>query len=177
MRDDILEGTVLLPESARNHAKLNESELAIKSKSAFVCPDDGIELQDAESEFSCPTHGVADKRFPDMMPSPFRGHGITGIADMSASSDVVRMQNIESGDFSGFFVPDKSCKRLHGKERIAGFCSKLILLGEGYAVADDLVPNREADFDVFGRIWYCLKVHLKIFLRGLSSYLLRHSFP
>lgn len=71
MRNDVLEGTVLLPESIWNHAKLNESELAIKSKSTFVCPDNGIELQDAESAFFCPTHGVADKCFPDVVSSPF----------------------------------------------------------------------------------------------------------
>jgi len=71
MRDDIFERSVFLPESAWDHAQLNEAELAIKSKSAFVCPDNGIELQDAESAFFCPAHGVADKRFPDMMSSPF----------------------------------------------------------------------------------------------------------
>ena len=70
MRDDVLKGTVLLPESAWDYAKLNESELAIQCKSAFVCPDDGIELQDAESEFFCPTYGVADKCFPDVASSP-----------------------------------------------------------------------------------------------------------
>jgi hypothetical protein len=149
MWNDILECSVLLSESAWDHAKLNESELAIKSKSAFVCPDDGIELQDAESAFFCPAHGVADKRFPDMMPSPVRYNGIAGVADMPASPDVVRMQDIKPGDLSGFFVSGKSCKGLHGKERMTSFRIKLILLGEGNAVADDLVPNREACLNVF----------------------------
>ena len=71
MRDDIFEHSVLLSESAWDHAQLNKSELAIKSKCAFVCPDNGIELQDAESAFFCPTHGVADKCFPDVVSSPF----------------------------------------------------------------------------------------------------------
>ena len=70
MRDDVLEGSVFLPESVWDHAQLYESELAIKSKSAFVCPDDGIELQNPESEFFCPTHGVSDKCFPDVVSSP-----------------------------------------------------------------------------------------------------------
>ena len=159
MRNDILEGTVLLPESAWDHAQLNEAELAIKSKSAFIRPDDGVELQDAESKFFCTIYGVADKCLSGVMPSPFRCNGITGVADMSATPDVVRMQDIKSGDFSGFFVPGKPCKSLHGKERMTGFHSELILLGEGYAVADNLVPNREARFDVFRRVWYNLKRH------------------
>jgi len=150
MRDDILECSVLLPESARNHAKLNESKLAVQRKSAFVRSDNGVELQNTESAFFGPTYGIADKCFPDMMSSPFRSNGITGVADMPAAPDVVRMKDIEPGDLFGFFVPGKPGERLHGKERMTGFRSKLILLGEGYAIADDLVPNREAGFNVFG---------------------------
>ena len=47
------------------------------------------------------------------------------------------------------------------EECMTGFRIKLILLGEGYAVADDLVPNREAGINVFRRILYNLKAHLK----------------
>jgi hypothetical protein len=60
------------------------------------------------------------------------------------------MQDIKSGDLSGFFVPGKPGEGLHGKERIAGFRRELILLGECNALADDLVPDREARVNVFG---------------------------
>ena len=71
MRDDILECSVLLPESTRDYSQSNKAELAIQCKSAFVCSDNSVELKDAESESFCPTHGVADKRLPNVMPSPF----------------------------------------------------------------------------------------------------------
>ena len=176
MRDDIFKCPVLLAEPTGDYAQLNKAEFPIQRKSAFVCPDNGIELQNAEPAFFSLHNGMANKRFPDVTPSPFRSNGITGVADMSATSNIVRMQNIESGNLSGFFVPGKPRERLHGKESMTGFRIKLVLLGEGNAIANNLVPNREASLNMFGRIGYYQKAHLKISLRSLSSNSLRHSF-
>jgi len=81
---------------------------------------------------------------------------------MPATPNVVRMQDIESGDLSSLFVSGKPGKRLHGKERIAGFRIKLVLLGEGNTVADYLIPNREAYLNVFGRVGYDFERHSQL---------------
>ena len=176
MRDDIFERSVLLPEPAGHYSQLNKAEFPIQRKSPFVCPDNGIELQNAEPAFFSLHNGMANKCFPDVMSSPFRGNGITGVADMPATPDIVRMQDIKSDYLSGFFVPRKSGEGLRGKERMSGLSREFILLGKSNAVTDDFVPNREASLNMFGRIGYYQKAHLKISLRSLSSNSLRHSF-
>ena len=49
MRDNILVFAVLVQKSARNHAKLCESQLFVQRKCALVALDDCVELQHAES--------------------------------------------------------------------------------------------------------------------------------
>lgn len=160
MRDDIFKCPVLLAEPTGDYAQLNKAEFPIQRKSAFVCPDNGIELQNTESAFFSLIDGMANKRFPDMMPSPFRSNGITGVADMSATSDIIWMQDIKPDYLSGFFVPCKTCEGLRGKECMTGLRREFILLGKSNATTDDLVPNREAWFNVFRRVCYYLKVHI-----------------
>ena len=150
MRDDIFERSVLLPEPAGNYSQPNKAEFPIQRKSSFVCPDNGIELQNAEPAFFSLHNGMANKCFPDVMPSPFRSNGITGVADMSATSNIVRMQNIESGNLSGFFVPGKPRECLHGKECMTGVRREFIFLRESNAVTNDLIPNREAIINIIG---------------------------
>ena len=160
MRDDIFKCPVLLAEPTGDYAQLNKAEFPIQRKSAFVCPDNGIELQNTESAFFSLIDGMANKRFPDMMPSPFRSNGITGVADMSATPDIIWMQDIKSDYLSGFFVPRKACEGLRGKECMTGHRREFILLGKSNATTDDLVPNREAWLNVFRRVCYYLKVHI-----------------
>ena len=71
MRDDILECSVLLPKSTRDYAQSNKTELAIQCKSAFIRPDDGVELQNTESALLSLIDGMADKCFSNVMSSPF----------------------------------------------------------------------------------------------------------
>lgn len=82
------------------------------------------------------------KHLSDVVATTFRGNGIAGIANMPASPDIVRMQNIKADNLSGFPVLGQSGERLRRKERMAGFCSKLFLLEKGYPVPNNIVPRK-----------------------------------
>ena len=91
---------------------MDKSEFLVQGKSAFVRSDNSIELQNAEPAFLPLGQGMAHEHLPDVVPTPFPGDGIAGVANMTASPDIVRMQDIKADDLPGFFVLSQSGKRL-----------------------------------------------------------------
>ena len=86
--------------------------------------------------------------------------GVAGIADVSASSDVIRMQDIEAAYFS--IVGDGcSAVGLGSEECFSALSGQEIFLGEGDAVFHHFVP----DTDHVGKIIF-----------GIASYSYLHSY-
>ena len=63
MRDDVFVAPAVHPESAGNNAQLGKAEFFIQIECGFVCTDNGVELQDAESQLFRFLQGMADKDF------------------------------------------------------------------------------------------------------------------
>ena len=55
-----------------------------------------IELQDPETELLCFSYAVGNELFTDMLPAAGRRDRIARIAYMTASSDIVRVQDIQA---------------------------------------------------------------------------------
>ena len=59
-----------------------------------------IKLQNTEALFMCLSDAVPDQLLPDVQSSFFSAYRIAGITDVSASSHIVGMQDIETKYFS-----------------------------------------------------------------------------
>ena len=104
MWNDVLVVTILHQKSSRNATKLSETELLIKIQGNLVGCYDSIELQNAETEFLADDHGILNQLFADVPASDTFLYCIAGVADMTASAYVVRVQDIQAEYLSRLFV-------------------------------------------------------------------------
>ena len=58
--------------------------------------DNGVELQDTEALGFGDGQAVCDQLFTDMPSTAGRSHGIAGVGDMPASSDIIGVQDIQA---------------------------------------------------------------------------------
>ena len=104
VQEDILISPIIHLKAFRDNAEFGKAEFFIKMDRSCIARYDSIELEDFESELTSLFHAMFNKAFPDVLSPYVRPNCVTCIADMAAVSDVVRMKNIETGDFSGITV-------------------------------------------------------------------------
>ena len=63
---------------------------------------------------------VADEFFTDMKSSAVSADGIAGVADMSASSYIIRMENVQAIDLICVHICGNGCISLFGEKVSAG---------------------------------------------------------
>ena len=100
MRDNILVFAVLVQKSARNHAKLCESQLFVQRQRTRVALDDCVELQHAKSARFSLCNAVLYQFSPICCPRTVFD-GVACVADVSAASHIIRVQNIQTDQFTG----------------------------------------------------------------------------
>ena len=91
---------ILHPETSGDRSQLNETKPLVQMTGMDVALHYGIELQHTEPQILCNLQAVQHQFFTDMLSSARGGYCITGIANMSAASDVIGMQNIQPNNFS-----------------------------------------------------------------------------
>ena len=109
MRNNILVRAVLHAKPARDHTKRNKAQFLIKPECRKVGFYHRVKLQNTKAQLLCLFHAVAHQFFADALPAQTAFDRIACIADMPAPSDIVRMQNIQAGDFSSFRVIRQTC--------------------------------------------------------------------
>lgn len=135
-------------ETAGNYAQLRKAQFFIQAQGWFIGADHGIELQNPEAQFFCLFHTVFYQNFADTL-APFTAfHGITGIADMPATTDVVGMQDIQANHVARAFFNCHARMGL-GKEKIqSALFVQLFHLREGDTVFNNFIPDVDSAFNI-----------------------------
>ena len=95
---DVFIVSVFHVESAGDGAQLLKAEAFVEVSCVDVGSDDGVELHDAEVMGGALFQTVTDEFFTDMKPAAVTADGVAGVADMSASSYIVGMENVQAID-------------------------------------------------------------------------------
>lgn len=112
--------SVFHAKSAGNRAQLLEAEAFVEVPCVYVGGDDGVELYDAEAMDGALFQTVADEFFTNMESAAVSTDGIAGVADMSASSYIIRMENVQAIDFICVGISGNGCISLFGEKVSAG---------------------------------------------------------
>ena len=110
MRNNVLIGSVLHPESAGDCPQSHKPELFIQPEGICIAFHHCVKLQNTESQFFSLLHAVPYKLFPDMLSPHIPAYCVTCIADVPAPPYVVGMQDIKPDDFSRRDIAGKSRK-------------------------------------------------------------------
>ena len=95
---DVFVMSVFHAKSAGDGAQLFEAESFVEVSCVDVGGDDGVELHDAEVMGGALFQTVTDEFFTDMKPTAVTADSVAGVADMSASSYIIRMKNVQAID-------------------------------------------------------------------------------
>ena len=94
IRTDILIMSILHTEPLRDHAKLGKSKSLIKMSCRNIAGHNRIKLQDTKTMLFSPGQTVGYQLFSNVKSPALRCYCIAGITDMSASSYIIRVQNV-----------------------------------------------------------------------------------
>ena len=100
IRANVFIVSILHPESSGDCSKLNETQSLIQMSGMNIAFHNGIELEHTETKILSVFQTVKHQFFTDMLSPACGGYRITGIADMSASPYIIRMQDIQSDNLS-----------------------------------------------------------------------------
>lgn len=109
IRTDILIMSILHTEPLRDHAKLGKSKSLIKMSCRKIAGHNRIKLQDTKTMLFSPGQTVGYQLFSNVKSSGISAYRIAGVTDMTASSDIIRMKNVKSVNFSAFRIYCCSC--------------------------------------------------------------------
>ena len=109
IRTDILIMSILHTEPLRDHAKLGKSKSLIKMSCRNIAGHNRIKLQDTKTMLFSPGQTVGYQLFSNVKSSGISAYRIAGVTDMTASSDIIRMKNVKSVNFSAFRIYCCSC--------------------------------------------------------------------
>lgn len=104
--------------SAGNRSQLGEAKFFIQTQRGLVALDHRVELENPKSQIFSFPKTMFYQLFADMVPSPIRMDGVTGIADMSATTDIVGVQDIAADDFPALLFAGQASKRLFRKKHL-----------------------------------------------------------
>lgn len=123
MRNNILIMSVFHQKSARDNAESGKAELFIQFQRGVICADNCVKLKYAKAKPFSLFHTVRNKNFADMPSAQVAPDRVARVAYMSASADIVRVQNIQSDRFAAFLVIGYSRKGLREKNSSPDFSS------------------------------------------------------
>ena len=105
--------------------------------------DDRIELENAKTVNLRLLQTIFNQLLADMPATAFGVHRITGIGDMSASSYIIGMENIESDQLFPFIINRHATVRLGCEKASSCLHIKKIFLRKGDPLFNDLIPQRD----------------------------------
>ena len=117
---DVFVVPIFHAESAGDGAQLLKAETFVAVSCVDVGGNDGVELHDRKVMGSALFQAVADEFFTDMKSSAVSADGIAGVADMSASSYIIRMENVQAIDLICVHICGNGCISLFGEKVSAG---------------------------------------------------------
>ena len=141
IRADILIMSVLHAESSRYGAKLYKAQPFIQMSGMHIACHNRIELQHAVAVGFALHKTVQYQLFTDVQSPAVPAHRIAGIADMTAASHVVGMQDVKTVHFSGFRILCHGAVGLSCKKFFSRFCIQKFFLRKGYPVCHHFIPN------------------------------------
>ena len=101
MRDDVLVISVLEQESLGNHAELRKAKLLVEFESRCVCRDNGVELQNPETDFFSFCEAILHEKFTDVLAALILLDRIARVRDVPAAPDIVWMKNVQPDHLAG----------------------------------------------------------------------------
>ena len=104
IQDNIGIRSVFLLKALRNRSNGDKSQLFVQFPCCIIFLYNRIELQNAESHLPSLMQAVPHQLFPDFLPSVSGLYSIAGITDMSAPSNIVRVQDIHTHNLCGFCI-------------------------------------------------------------------------
>ncbi len=147
VRTDISERSVLHAKTVWNGAELGEAKPLVEMPRMDVALYDGVELENSEPVSLRLCKAVKDEFLADVPPTAFRTDGITRVADVSAASDIVRVEDVEAYDLPAFVQCDARVG-LRCEEFLPGVVRQRLFLRECVARLHDLVPDGDHAVDV-----------------------------
>jgi len=127
--------------SARDRSERDKPEPLIQVPRVYIGGDHSVELHNFKIMLPGLRKAVEHQLFADVLSPAPGAHRKARVADMSASADVVGMQNIHSVYFRVIFTFCDSTIRLLGKKRLPRFLGKIIFLRESDSLFNDFIPN------------------------------------
>ena len=114
--NDVLKMAIIHAKTLRDDTKSREADPFVEMQGTLIVGYDSVELQDTETETGSHCQRVLHQLLTDMLPPTAFFHGVTGVADVTATAHIVGMENIQANDFACLFVHRNSCIRLALKE-------------------------------------------------------------
>ena len=110
IRTDILIMSILHQEASRYPSQRDESQALVQLPGSRVSAGHNrIKLQDTKTMLFSPGQTVGYQLFSNVKSSGISAYRIAGVTDMTASSDIIRMKNVKSVNFSAFRIYCCSC--------------------------------------------------------------------
>ena len=139
IRTDVFIMPILHPESTGNRTKLYKTKPLIQMAGMNIALDHSIELEDSKAMLRGLFQAVQNQFLSDVKSAAGRCYGIARVADMAATPDIVRMQDIEADDMA-FFLGHAAVGLSSEKSRSC-LLSQRFLLRKRNAILYHFVPN------------------------------------
>ena len=101
MRDNVLIFAVFVQKSARNHAKLCESQLFVQRQRPVLLLTTALNCSTRNPHVFSLCNAVLYQFFTDMLSAHRLFDGVACVADVSAASHIIRVQNIQTDQLTG----------------------------------------------------------------------------
>ena len=131
---------VLHPEALGNGADLPETKALVQVARMNVCGHHRVELKNAEPGGFALLQRVHHKLLADVQPAGRRRNSVARVADMPAPPHIVGVENVHPQHRSGL-VYRNAAVGLLPEERSSGFLGEGLLLREGKALLNHLIPD------------------------------------
>ena len=144
--------SVLHPESLWYGAQRDEAQPFIEMSCMDIGGDYCVELQNPETVKPSLMKTVKNQLFPDMI-SPQRGaDGVACVAQMTASADIVGMQDVKSQKPAVGSIHSDPIVSLGGKKGRTGLFGQLLFLGKSDSFLHRFIP----DFDHLRKVFFLI---------------------
>lgn len=158
IRADIGIAAVYPAETFGDSSELLKTKSFIKVTGVDILCNYCVELENAETVFLALFERIGNERFSDMLSPAVFVNGIACVADMSASSYIVRVKYVHSADCA-VIVLGNSAVGLRCKKFPSALVREVFLLRKSNAVLDNDVPYPYHFGDIiFGILSYFHKI-------------------
>ena len=114
--------------------------------------------------------------FSDMKSSGISAYRIAGIADMSTSSDIIRMKDVKAVNFSALLIHCSRCIGLLRKECLSGFLIQIFFLWKSHAIFHHFIPDPDQIRKIFFLVFSYCNIH-NYLLSGQAPGLFQKTWP